>query len=221
MTMKLEFPLLGLLAARSMTGYDIARWTRVEGKFSGLDRHPSQIYRLLSRMETEGWVSHVVDPRSTAPDAKVYSVTDAGFARLLRWVHSVYSPPRRFQDPEFIGRLRIAAMVDLPRALQLLEEELEARRRQVAENRGRDRGEDHLSEAARPEIDVHALALFADELNAYGEAAIDQWISWLERMHDVITQQLAQRAEQGATEQGTIEQGAAPSKSGSSERTGR
>lgn len=215
--MKLEFPLLGLLAARSMTGYDIARWTRVEGKFSGLDRHPSQIYRLLSRMETEGWVSHVVDPRSTAPDAKVYSVTDAGFERLLRWVHSVYSPPRRFQDPEFITRLRIAAMVDLPRALQLLEEELEARHRLVAENRGRDRSEDHISEASRPEVDVHALALFADELNAYGESAIDQWIAWLERMHGVITQKLAEHP----AEQGSTAQGAEPSGAGSSERTGR
>lgn len=197
--MKLDVPLLGLLAARSMTGYDIARWTRVEGKFSGLDRHPSQIYRLLGRMETEGWVDHVVDPRESAPDAKVYSITDAGFERLSRWVNSVYSPPRRFQDPEFSARLRVAAMIDLPRALELVEQELAERRRTVHENRGRDRAEDHLGTAARPEIDVDALGVVSDELNRFGETSIDQWISWLENLQEVLTARLPGEAASPAT----------------------
>ncbi|PWH07399.1 PadR family transcriptional regulator [Brachybacterium endophyticum] len=192
--MKLEFPLLGLLAARSMTGYDIARWTRVEGKFSGLDRHPSQIYRLLGRMETEGWIEHVVDPRESAPDGKVYSITDAGFERLRRWVRSLYAPPRRFQDPEFSARLRVAAMLDLPRALELVEQELTERRRTVRKNRGRDRAEDHLRTAARPEIDVETLGVVSDELNRFGETSIDQWISWLENLQEVLAARLPEGA---------------------------
>lgn len=176
--MKLELPLLGLLAAQPMTGYDLQRWIRVEGKFTGLDRHPSQIYRELSRMETEGWLTHVVDPRENAPDAKIYSVTAAGVDRILRWVRSAYVPPRRFQEPEFFFRLRVAAMFDLARAEELVQEELDARRRQVDENRGRARVEDHPA-AAQPGVDARALALVADETNRYGEAAIDQWIEWL------------------------------------------
>ncbi|GAA1484927.1 PadR family transcriptional regulator [Brachybacterium fresconis] len=192
--MKLEFPLLGLLAARSMTGYDIARWTRVEGKFAGLDRHPSQIYRLLGRMEADGWVTHVVDPRDSAPDGKVYSITDAGFDRLLRWVRSVYTPPRRFQDPEFTARLRIAAMLDLERACELVDEELDARRAVVRENRGRPRAEDHLPKPARAEVDVVLLALFGDELNAYGESEIDRWIAWLEHLRIQLRGRLSARS---------------------------
>jgi PadR family transcriptional regulator AphA len=195
---KLEIPLLGLLAAQPMTGYDLQRWTRVEGKFIGLDRHPSQIYRELSRLETEGWLTHVVDPRENAPDAKIYSVTGTGVDRVLRWLHSTYVPPRRFEDPEFKFRLRIAAMFDLERAMDLIQQELDARREQVRENRGRERDADHLT-AAHCGVDAHALSLVADAENRYGEASIDHWIEWLEEMRSSIEELRSSRRSRAAT----------------------
>ncbi|MDN3311601.1 PadR family transcriptional regulator [Microbacterium oryzae] len=181
--MKLESPLLGLLAARRMTGYDIRKWTTVEGKFLGLDRHPSQIYRELNRMEADGLVEHEVDARDGAPDAKLYQLTPAGFERLLSWVRSAYVPPARFQNPEFVMRLRITAMIDPPRARLLVEEEHAARVLQVAENRGRSRAFDHLeAEQANPQVDTRALALVTDAMNEYGQQSIDSWIAWLKKM---------------------------------------
>lgn len=196
--MKLEFPLLSLLAAHPMTGYDVQRWMRVEGKFVGLDRHPSQIYRELGRMETEGWISHVVDPREGAPDAKIYSVTPEGIDRLRRWVRSSYVPPRRFHDPEFSIRLRAAALFDLERARDLTAEELEERRRTVRENRGRDRTHDHVAATGDHAGDVEALALVADEINQQGEAEIDSHIRWLEGLLETLTARLDARTGESA-----------------------
>jgi len=199
--MKLEFPLLSLLAAHPMTGYDVQRWTRVEGKFVGLDRHPSQIYRELARMETEGWISHVVDPREGAPDAKIYSATPEGIDRLRRWVRSAYAPPRRFHDPEFSIRLRAAALFDLERARDLAAEELEERRRIVRENRGRDRAHDHVVATGDHAGDVETLALVADEMNRHGEEEIDSYIRWLEGLLETLTAHLVARTdESSATE---------------------
>lgn len=191
--MKLEFPLLALLAGHHMSGYDIKKWTEVEGKFVGLDRHPSQIYRELGRMEVEGWIEHKTDPRDNAPDAKVYRLTSTGMTRLRRWMESAYVPPRQFHDPEFIFRLRTAAMLDLPRARALVEQELEARRAQVRANRGRPRPNDHVRQAAHPEVDTESLALVGDEANQHGEIAIDNWIAWLGSLLVRLDERLAAR----------------------------
>ncbi|MEZ0166963.1 PadR family transcriptional regulator [Kineococcus sp. LSe6-4] len=181
--MKLEIPLLILLAARRMSGYDIKQWVEVEGKFIGLDRHSSQIYRELNKMQVEGWLVHDVDPREGTPDAKVYRLTPDGMARLRRWSSSAYVPSRRFQDPEFTFRLRCAAMLDRSRVGALVQEELHAREQQRWLNRGRPRPQDHLTTAgAHPEIDVEALALVADEANRAGEQALDAWIDWLQHL---------------------------------------
>jgi DNA-binding PadR family transcriptional regulator len=177
---KLEFPLLGLLAARTMSGYDIKRWCEVEGKFVGLDRHASQIYRELNRMQVEGWVHWQTDPRDGAPDAKIYDVTEAGMERLRRWVRSAYVPPRRFQDPEFMFRIRVGLMLREPGMPELVRQELAARREQVRLNR--DRPYDTETDDDHPDIDAQALDFIAHELRHQGEAQIDGWIAWLERL---------------------------------------
>ncbi len=188
--MKLEFPFLSLLATQRMTGYDIKRWSEVEGKFLGLDKHPSQIYRELVRMESEGWIRHDVDARDNAPDAKVYQITDAGFERLDRWVRSPYEPDMKLHKPDFLVRLRAAGSLDLAVAQDLVERELNFREQQVRDNRGRPRPADHLERSDRPEIDVAALAFIADEIDRGGRDDIDRWIAWLTELRVAIMQRL-------------------------------
>ncbi|CAM4319795.1 PadR family transcriptional regulator [Nocardia ninae] len=182
--MKLEYPLLGLLAARAMSGYDIKRWCYVEGKFVGLDRHASQIYRELNRMQVEGSVVWRTDPRDGGPDAKIYTVTAAGMARLRRWVRSSYLPPRRFQDPEFAFRLRVSMMLGEPGTLDLVREELTARREQVRLNRNRPY--DTETDDDRAEIDAEALDFIAQQIRRQGERQIDGWIAWLEELLETL-----------------------------------
>ena len=187
---KLEFPLLGLLAARTMSGYDIKRWCEVEGKFVGLDRHASQIYRELNRMQVEGSVHWQTDPRDGAPDAKIYSVTEAGMDRLRRWVRSAYVPPRRFQDPEFTFRLRVGMMLREPGTVELVRLELRTRREQVRANRGRPYDTD--TDDDRPEIDAQALDFISRQLRRVGERQIDVWIAWLEELLATLEQRAGQ-----------------------------
>ncbi len=178
--MKLEMPLLSLLASRRMSGYEIKKWLVTEGQFAGLDRHSSQIYRELNRLQTEGWIEFDVETGGFGPDAKVYRVTDTGMARLQRWVHSPYNPPRRFQEPEFVFRLQAAAMTAPARAVELVRQELDFRVLQVLANRGRDRS--IPDRAARGDVLVDNLRLIDQRLHEHGMTAIDSWIDWLRRL---------------------------------------
>ncbi|MFI0468975.1 PadR family transcriptional regulator [Saccharopolyspora sp. 5N102] len=175
--MKLEFPLLGLLAVHRMSGYEIKKWLGTEGQFLGLDRHASQIYRELNKMHVAGLIDFDVDPRGGGPDAKCYRLTETGMEWLRRWTNSPYDPPRRFQAPEFICRLQFTAMLDGQRALDLVRQELEFRIQQVQKNRGRDRTVRPVN--PMPQVNVDRLRFIGEELHQQGMAAIDMWIEWL------------------------------------------
>ncbi|MGW5648165.1 PadR family transcriptional regulator [Saccharopolyspora sp. NPDC003752] len=178
--MKLEFPLLGMLAMDRMSGYEIKKWLTTEGQFLGLDRHASQIYRELNKMHVDGLIDFDVDPRGGGPDAKIYRLTDQGFGRLRRWVASPYDPPRRFQEPEFTCRLLFTAMLDPVRARELVAQELDCRVLQVMSNRDRDRSIE--PRAPRPEADLDRTRFIAEELHHKGAAAVDAWIDWLREL---------------------------------------
>ncbi|MFF5976981.1 PadR family transcriptional regulator [Streptomyces sp. NPDC012769] len=178
--MKFDYVLLALLAGRPRSGFDLGRWVETEGQFLRSRAHHSQIYRLLGRMTTDGWVTFEVDPREGRPDAKVYRLTPIGRDVLWEWVHSPYEPTSRFQDPDFLARFAFTAPLDRQAALRLVDTELDYRRAQIARNRDRDRTlrfEDPL-----PEMDQELAQEVFDELHAYGAAAVDTWVAWLEGM---------------------------------------
>lgn len=182
--MKLEYILLGLLARGDFSGYDIGKWMQKEGRFYRSNTDQSQIYRVLRRMEDNGWIAHTVDPRTGRPDAKMYRITETGRDELLAWARSPYLPPSRFQDADFHVRFDIAGMVD-PEALRtLVVTELEARRAQVSTSRGRDRT--RVYGHPIPELDVERANLLADISHRRGTTEIDAWIAWLERTLDEL-----------------------------------
>ncbi|SDT72276.1 PadR family transcriptional regulator [Jiangella sp. DSM 45060] len=178
--MDLSRPLLGLLAVRRMSGYDIKKWIDEEGRYLGLARHQSQVYRELARMHDAGWVEYEIDPRGGAPDAKLYRITDAGIHSLQDWAASPYQPPLAFQDPEFNLRLRFAGMLGREHALALARVELRARREQVRRRRGQDRAVVPLD--PRPEVDLDLLGFTTGSLHIHGAQALDAWIGWLEQL---------------------------------------
>ncbi|RUR01802.1 PadR family transcriptional regulator [Labedella endophytica] len=177
--MKLEYILLGLLARGPVSGYDIGKWMQREGRFYRSNTDQSQIYRVLKRMEDAGWIGHVVDPRTGRPDAKVYRMTEAGRAEVVRWSREPYAPPSRFQDADFHVRFDIAGALDPESLRNLLVTELDARRRQVAESRDRDRTRTYPDPIE--ELDVERANVLADASHRRGMLEIDTWIGWLER----------------------------------------
>ena len=74
----LDYTLLGLLARKPASGYDIGKWLRTEGRWLGRGPSMTPIYRALTAFEQRGWVDIRIEERDTAPAAKVYSLTPAG-----------------------------------------------------------------------------------------------------------------------------------------------
>ena len=128
-----DYPLLGLLARKPASGYDIGKWLRVDGRFLGRKPSMTPIYRALANLQELGWVKAVVDPRDAAPAAKVYHLTPAGRSALLEWAASPHEPAERPASPDLAIRLSFAGQLGPEYALAIVRTELEFRRRQRAE----------------------------------------------------------------------------------------
>lgn len=152
--MKLENLLLGVLLERPSTGYDMKKYFDSAGRFLRSNTQMSQVYRALAGMEKRGWVTHTVEARPGATDAKTYRVTEDGSVVFLDWLTGPYQPPSRWEDPEFGARLSFAGLMAREDVLRLLDTELEARRAQITRYRFRDRTEQ-----------VHPTAAFDAELS--------------------------------------------------------
>ncbi len=168
--MKLEYILLGTLLGRPRTGYDLKKFMDTHGRFLRSNTQMSQVYRSLTAMAERGWVSFTVQGRPGAQDAKIYRVTAEGASVFLDWLTGPYHPPTRFQDPDFGVRLHFAGFLTVDQLLALLDTELEARQRQVAKYRFRDRTEQY--EASVP-FDVELAIAINDRTHVHGAAAID------------------------------------------------
>lgn len=175
--MKPDYPLLGLLARKPASGYDIGKWLRTDGRFLGRRPSMTPIYRALNNFHERGWVSVTVDPRDSAPAAKVYRLTRKGRQALLEWAASPYEPAERPMAPDFSVRLQFAGQMGPTYALEVVRTELEFRRRQRAEENPPMPDED-----ADPidEIDVDWLHYINTKAKERGWQTTSWFIGWLE-----------------------------------------
>jgi DNA-binding PadR family transcriptional regulator len=82
--MALEHAILVSLAERSATGYDLAR--RFDASIGHFWKAThQQVYKVLARMQEQGWVDVELVAQAGRPDRKVHRITDAGRAELRRW----------------------------------------------------------------------------------------------------------------------------------------
>ncbi|QKJ20625.1 PadR family transcriptional regulator [Microbacterium hominis] len=137
--MKLEILLFGTLFDHPSTGYEIKRHFDTSARFARSNTTMSQVYRTLASMEARGWVTHTVESRAGANDAKRYALTEEGLGAFQDWIDSPYNPPSRFQDPDFAVRLSNAGHMSEEQLMRLLDTEIETRLAEVAKYRGRDR----------------------------------------------------------------------------------
>ncbi|MER7174814.1 PadR family transcriptional regulator [Streptomyces mesophilus] len=125
--MALDHAILVSLLEKPGSGYELARrFERSIGYFWTATHQ--QIYRVLKRMEGEGWVDVRDVPQHGRPDKKEYSVADAGRAALSAWLSAPIEPESVRHD--LAVKIRGAAFDD-PAALV---GEVE-RHRQVHEDR--------------------------------------------------------------------------------------
>ena len=176
--MKPDYPLLGLLARKPASGYDIGKWLRVDGRFLGRKPSMTPIYRALAKLAELGWVETVIDPRDAAPDAKVHHLTPAGRRALVEWAEAPHVPAERPMAPDFSIRLNFAGQLGPRYALDVVQTELGFRRTQRAE-------EHDLSLASRdaepiPEIDRNWLQYIDARTHDRGWQSTSWYIGWLE-----------------------------------------
>jgi len=126
----LSYALLGLLARKPLSGYDLAQQMkkRVGLMWSAL---PSQIYPELARLEAQGLVTHeVVEQHDYRPDKKVYDITETGRAALRQWVTEP-TPISTLRD-EFLLKAYSLWLADPQQALERFREHEQAHRKQLA-----------------------------------------------------------------------------------------
>jgi DNA-binding PadR family transcriptional regulator len=105
----LEHAILVSLAERSASGYDLARrFDKSIGHFWKASHQ--QIYKVLARMEADGWATSELVAQGTRPDKKVYAITKAGRAELVSWL----AEPTRAEAlrSEFALKLRALHLSD-------------------------------------------------------------------------------------------------------------
>jgi DNA-binding PadR family transcriptional regulator len=175
---RLDVILLGLLSARPRTGYDIRKWLDMYGNYFGYTAPTSQIYRQMARLVERNWAYSVIDPRSSGPDAKLYTITDEGRGAFEDWVSSPYEPAERPMDPYFQLRLLFSQHRGPATILALIRTELAYRRAQH-EHPLSDYAETLLPEDAGPAERAWAREMYLIQ-NQRGRFVASNLITWLE-----------------------------------------
>ncbi|MGW7262175.1 PadR family transcriptional regulator [Streptomyces sp. NPDC054842] len=89
--MALEHAILVSLLEKPGSGYELARrFERSIGYFWNATHQ--QIYRVLKRMENDGWVDVRDVPQYGRPDKKEYTVAGPGRTALSAWLHEATQP---------------------------------------------------------------------------------------------------------------------------------
>ncbi|GAA2747725.1 MULTISPECIES: PadR family transcriptional regulator [Kitasatospora] len=107
--MALEHAILVSLMERPGSGYELARrFDRSIGRFWTATHQ--QIYRVLRRMEADGWIAVEQVTQDGRPDKKVYSPAEPGRLALAEWLREPVEPET--VRHELAVKIRAAAFSD-------------------------------------------------------------------------------------------------------------
>ncbi len=168
--MALEHALLVALREQPASGLDLAkRFDRSIGFFWHATHQ--QIYRVLARMDADGWVHVTTVEQSGRPDKKMYDVTPAGAEGLRAWlaVPTEVEPLRS----ELAVKLRGASFGDRAAVLEVVRGNLADHHLRLEHYRGLlARDYPAPTELAGLELDQYLVL-------RGGILAEEMWIAWL------------------------------------------
>lgn len=161
--MEKKLLILGLLLSHDMHGYQLNDLLQ-QNPSTPIALKKSNTYRLLNKMEEDGWVTSFEAQEGNRPQRQVYTVTEAGkaaFYDLLR--DNLASPP----SPEFPGVVGLDFLYMLPveETIPLLKQRLQAVTAQ-------------FEELDRLDADIRQTHLAAAYLHTYYAREI-QWLDEL------------------------------------------
>ena len=121
--MTTELALLGFLNEQPMHGYEIHR--RMSDP-SGLGQvwriKQSQLYALLNKMESAGYIQSELEPQESKPPRKVYYLSDSGKKTYIEWVNQPVNTGRRMRL-EFLVKIYFNLRQDDNSAFELLQKQ--------------------------------------------------------------------------------------------------
>lgn len=114
--LSLDETILGLLAAQPRHGYQLLDSFRSSDELGAFWKlSVSQLYAVLKRLERYGWIIGQQVMTDAAPPRTDYALTTTGRERLQTWLYdSDPSPAVRSVRVEFLSRLYVARLLDLP-----------------------------------------------------------------------------------------------------------
>jgi DNA-binding PadR family transcriptional regulator len=166
----LEHALLVALSERPAAGLELARrFDRSIGFFWSATHQ--QIYKVLRRMETDGWVTAETVLQSGRPEKREYTVTAVGHKALAEWIST--TTPRAGFRSEIAVKMRAASYGDRQALLANINE-------LIADHRVRLAHYEAMAERDYPDTDE----LEGQELDTYlvlrgGILQETFWIAWL------------------------------------------
>ena len=95
--MSLGYAIMSLLERGDASGYELMKTFDQSVAAFWHATHP-QIYRELARLEKQGWVSHKRVIQSGRPNKKVFALSKAGRAELIRWLQEPSLPAPQVND---------------------------------------------------------------------------------------------------------------------------
>jgi DNA-binding PadR family transcriptional regulator len=128
--MSLQACILGLLALRPMTGYELKN-TFDRSVSYNWSASATQIYSTLKTLAKNGLVESHLVVQESKPNKRVYQITPEGLSFLKDWLTAPAEP--RLAKDVFLVRVFFANYVDDGRALQILEQYLASMEKQVEE----------------------------------------------------------------------------------------
>ena len=169
--MALEHALLVALREEPASGLDLAkRFSRSIGYFWHATHQ--QIYRVLARMDSDGWVTVTEVAQTGKPDKKVYAVSPAGERALADWLAE--PTPMEPLRSELAVKMRGAAFGDRAAVLDMV-------RATLADHRVR---LDHYEQLEKRDYPEGPGTLRGHELDQYlvlrgGIRTERFWVEWL------------------------------------------
>ncbi len=168
--MALEHALLVALSEHPAAGLELARRFDKSIGFFWSATH-QQIYKVLRRMETDGWVTAQTIEQTGRPEKREYSVTDVGHKALADWIAT--TTPRAGFRSEIAVKMRAASYGDRAALLANIRELIDDHRTRLTHYEGM---------AARDYPDPDRLA--GHDLDTYlvlrgGILQETFWIAWL------------------------------------------
>jgi len=108
--MTLGFIIIGLLSIKPMTGYDLKTFFDRSINFFW-SAELSQIYRELSKLEKQGYVSSKIEQQEGRPDKKIYTITEDGERAFLEWLRDFPGNLSPSPRNEFLVRIFFSSRI--------------------------------------------------------------------------------------------------------------